>query len=111
MSRDGFVSKNDLAVCSAMLSAQVFSVSVDFVKHRERFQVTTTYDIFKTCHDGILRAVVTLYPETERLVGYIICTTTMEAFDADDGPLGMFPDCDSALDAILAAYLKRGADQ
>jgi hypothetical protein len=62
MSRDGFVSKNDLAVCSAMLSAQVFSVSVDFVKHRERFQVTTTYDIFKTCHDGILRAVVTLYP-------------------------------------------------
>jgi hypothetical protein len=72
--------------------------------------VTTTYDISKARHDGILRAVVTLYPEKERLVGYIICTTTMEAFDADDAPLGTFPDRHDALDTILVAYLERGAD-
>jgi hypothetical protein len=63
--------------------------------------VTTTYDISKARHDGILK---------ERLVGYIICTTTMEAFDADDAPLGTFPDRHDALDTILVAYLERGAD-
>jgi hypothetical protein len=35
----------------------------------------------------------------------------MEAFDADERPLGKFPDRDCAMDAILAAYLLREADQ
>jgi hypothetical protein len=31
-------------------------------------------------------------PSWRDWVGYIICTTTMEAFDADDAPLGTFLD-------------------
>ena len=105
---------SDIAACSAVLSAQRFTIIFDFVAGGKRFQVKTLVDISLNA-DPVKRVVVTLKPETEQLIGYIIRTsrtaTTMEASDADDGPLGTFPDRDSALDAILAAYLKRGADQ
>jgi hypothetical protein len=103
MTRDANLFDNILVRRSALI--------FDFVAGGERFQVTTTYDSSKRSHRGIVKAVITLYPERERLVGYIICMTTMEAFDADERPLGKFPDRDCAMDAILAAYLLREADQ
>jgi hypothetical protein len=63
--------------------------------------------------DPVKRVVVTLKPETEQLIGYIIRTSrTATTMKPPTRPAARHvPDRDSALDAILAAYLKRGADQ
>ena len=72
--------------------------------------MTTTYGHYED-HEKIAKCVLTLYPETNRPVGYSIRKTTMEAFAADGSWLGSFPGRDLATDAILAAYLKRRADE
>jgi hypothetical protein len=95
------------------LTAERLTTIFDFETCGERFQVSTLYDR-SLSSEGIVRVTMTLYPETEQLVGYAVRTnmleptlTTLDAFDEDDAPLGTFPDSHSAVRAIGVTYLKR----
>src|SRR5262245_46507279 len=93
------------------LCANPITSAYDFSCNGERFQVTTRRDR-RLSGEGITHVLMTLYPETDQIVGAAHRVSesdeSLRTLDDDENVIGTFPNRDAALVALLKNYMGGG---